>query len=54
MSQMQAHHCMTPEQRTRFLCSVNVIQANQLFLQELNQLIESKLLTSGVFKIFVS
>jgi len=33
------HYCMTPEQRTWFLCSVSVIPANQLLLQQLNELI---------------
>jgi len=28
MSELQAHHCMTPEHLTWLLCSVNVISAN--------------------------
>ena len=35
MSELQAHHCMTPEQwtRVRFMCSVSVTPANKLSLQ---------------------
>ena len=40
MSELQAHHCMTPEQWTWILCSVNVLPANRLSLQELSQLIK--------------
>ena len=42
---LQAHYCMTPRPQTWFLCSVSVLQANKLSLQELNQLIEIELLT---------
>jgi len=44
-SELQAHHCMTPEQRTWLLCSVSVIPVNTRSLQELNQLIGTELLT---------
>jgi len=30
MSELQAHHCMTSEQRTWLLCSVGAILANKL------------------------
>jgi len=36
MSELQAQHCMTSEQGTWLLCSVSVIPANKLSLQELN------------------
>jgi len=36
-SELQVHHCMTPEQWIRLLCSVGFIPANKLSLQELNQ-----------------
>ena len=49
----QAHHCITPEQWTWLLYSVSVISANKLSLQELNQLIGIKLLTSDVLEILV-
>jgi len=39
MSALQSHHCMTPEQSTWFLCSVSVISANKLSLQQSNNLI---------------
>jgi len=37
MSELRAHHCMTPEQWTWLLCSVSVVPANKLSLQESNQ-----------------
>jgi len=40
MSEMQAHHCMTSEQRSYLLCNISILLANKLSLQELNQLIE--------------
>jgi len=46
MSELQAQHCMTPEQRTWLLGSVSVLPANKLLLQEINQLIGIELLTS--------
>ena len=46
MSESQDHHYMTPEQWTWLLCSVSVILTNKLSLQELNQLIEIKLLSA--------
>jgi len=53
MSELQTHHCMAPEQRTWLLCSVNIIQANKLLRQELNQLIGIKL-TSVFLEMFGS
>jgi len=53
-SELQAHHCMTPEQWTWLLCSVSVIPANKLPVQELNQLIVIKLLISAFLEMFVS
>jgi len=44
MSELQAHHCMTPEHRAWLLCSVSVLPANKRSLQELNQLIGIELL----------
>jgi len=37
ISELQTHHCTTPGQWTWFLCTVGVIAANKLPLQELNQ-----------------
>jgi len=54
MSELQAHHCRTPEQWTWLLCSVSVIPANKPSLQELNQLIGIKLLTSNFLENFGS
>ena len=51
MSELQAHHCITPEQWSWLLCSVNAIPANKVLLQELNQLIGIKMLQ--IFKIFL-
>jgi len=51
MSELQAHHCMTPEQWT---WSVKVIPANKLSLQELNQLIRITLMTSDFLEMFGS
>jgi len=51
MSEQQDRHCMTPEERPLVQC---VIPANKLPLQELNHLIEIKLLFSGYLKIFSS
>ena len=45
-SERQAHNCMLPTQWTWLLCSVSVISANKLSLQELTQLIRIKLLIS--------
>jgi len=47
MSELQAHHCMTPEQWTWLLRSVSVVPANKLPLQEMNELIGIELLTSS-------
>jgi len=38
VSELQTHHCTTPGQWTWFLCTVDVIPANKLLMQELNQL----------------
>jgi len=54
MSGLQAHHHMTPKQRTWLLYSVNVIPVNELSLQKLNQIIGNKLLTSGFLEMFGS
>jgi len=43
--QIQAHHCVTPEQRIWLVYSLSVILVNELSSQELNQLIGIKLLT---------
>ena len=43
---VQAHNCMLPKQWTCLLCSVSVISANKLSLQELTELIRIKLLIS--------
>ena len=51
MSEGQAHQCMTPGQWTWLLCSVSVIPENKLSLEELNQLIGIKLLTSGFLEM---
>jgi len=47
MSELQAQHCLTPEQRTWLLRSVSAVPANKLLLQEINQLIGIELLTSN-------
>jgi len=47
MSELQAHHCMTPEQRSWLLCSVSVIPANKPSLEEINKLIGIELLISS-------
>ena len=52
MSELQADHGMTLEQWTWLLCSVSVILANKLSLQELHQLIGIKLLTFAFLEIF--
>jgi len=54
ISELQAQHCMTPEQRTWLLCLVSVVQANKLLLQEINQLIGIELLTSIFLESFSS
>jgi len=54
MSELQAYHCMTPEQRSRLLCSVSAIPVNELLLQELNQSIVIKMLTSDFLAMFGS
>jgi len=36
MSKLQAHQCITPEQRRWRLCSVNATPVNKVLLQELN------------------
>jgi len=52
MSEMQTHHCTTPGQWTCFLCTVGVIPANKLSMQELNQFIGIELLASGLLEMF--
>jgi len=52
MSKLQAHHCVTSEQWTWLLCIVDVIPANILLLQEIDQLIGVELLTSGFLENF--
>ena len=37
MSELQTHHCTSPGQWIWFLCTVGVIPANKLSMQELNQ-----------------
>jgi len=54
MSELQAQHCMTPEQRTLLLCRVSVVLANKLLLQEINQLIGIELQTSIFIESFSS
>ena len=44
----------TREQSISHLCNVSVIRANKLSLQELNQLIEIKLLAPGFLDVFGS
>jgi len=52
MSELQAHHCMTPEQWAWLSCSVSVKKVNKLSLQEINQLFGIELLTSGFLQNF--
>jgi len=47
MSELQAQHCMTPEQRTWLLRSVSVVPENKLLLRAINQLFGIELLTSN-------
>ena len=54
MSELQAHDCMTSEQISWLVCSVSFIPANETSLQELHQLIEINLLTSGFLEMFSS
>ena len=54
MSELQAHQCITPEQWSWILCSVSAIPVNKVLLQESNQLIEIKMLTSDFLKFFNS
>jgi len=54
MSELQAQHCMTPEQWTWLFRSVSVVPANKLLLQEINQLIGIELLTSNFLERFSS
>jgi len=54
MSEPQAHHCITSEQCSWLLCSVSAIPVNKVLLQELNQLIGIKMLTSDFLNIFGS
>jgi len=56
MSGLQAHHCITPEQWSWLLCNVtvSVILVNKVPLQEVNQLIGIKMLSSDFLKRFGS
>jgi len=54
MSELQAHHFITPEQWTWLLYTVAVKPANNLSLQEMNQLIEIEMLTSDFLQNFGS
>jgi len=54
MSELRAHHCITPEQWSCFLCSVSVTPTNKVLLQELTQLTGIKMLTSDFLEIFGS
>jgi len=54
MSELQAQHCMIPEQWTWVLCRVSVVPADELLLQEINQLIGIELLTSNFLESFSS
>jgi len=54
MSELQSHYCMLPKQWTWLLCSVSVISANKLSLQELTELIRIKLLILRFPEIFAS
>jgi len=54
MSELQAHHCITPEQWSLLLCSVSAIPVNKVLLQELNRLIGIKMPASDFLKSFVS
>ena len=54
MIELQTHHCMGPDYWTWLLCSVTVIPANKLPMQELNQSFGIKLLTSDFLNIFGS
>jgi len=51
---LSSQHCMTPGQWTWFLCRVSVVPANELLLQEVNQLIGIELLTSNFLESFSS
>ena len=48
---MQAHHCITPEQWSWILCSVSATPVNKVLLQKLNQVIGIKMLTSNFLDI---
>jgi len=54
MSELQAHHCITPEQWSWLLCSVSAIPVNKVLLQELNWLIGIEMLTSDFLTFFGS
>jgi len=54
MNDLEAHHCITPEQWTMLLCNVSFISASKLSVQELNQFTGIKLLTSSFLEIFDS
>jgi len=54
LSELQAQHCVTPEQWSWILCRVSVVPANKLLSQEINQLIGIELLTSYFLESFSS
>jgi len=51
MSELQAQNCMTPQQWTRLLRSVNVISENKTVIARIKSI---KMLTSGFLEIFSS
>jgi len=51
MSELQAQNCMTPQQWTRLLRSVNVTSENKTVIARIKSI---KLLTSGFLEIFGS
>jgi len=54
MSELQVHHCITPEQCRWFLCSVRAIPVNKVLVQELNRLIGFDMLTLNFLIVFGS
>jgi len=51
-SELQAYHCMTPEQWTGLLRIVSAVLANKVSLHEINQLIGIELMTSSFLEKF--
>ena len=54
VSELQVHHCITPEEWRWLLCSVSAMPAIKELLQELNKFIGIKMLTSDYLQIFGS